>query len=156
VHTRSEAILRKALLTFVFVLTSTTAGAAVYRWADDTGAINYGDSVPEAYKSKAKPITVAPSPSEAERAAAEARREHDRSLAEAARKAQDAQGKATTLTPAGASAAGSKPTCAQEWQAWEKSDACFAPFRNATGGIRAEAFKQCTELPMPKCNRPAK
>lgn len=154
---RPEATLRKALLTFVLVLTSATASAAVYRWVDDTGAVHYGDSVPEAHKNKAKPISVAPSPTEAERAAAEDRRAHDKSLAEAARKAQEtAQGKTATLPPPASAGAGGKRTCEQEWQAWEQSAACFAPFRNASGGIRAEAFKKCTELPAPKCNRPAK
>ena len=150
----------KAVLTLVVLLTSITALAAdVYRWVDDTGGVHYGDRIPDAQKGKAKPVSVAPGPTETERAAAEARRTHDRTLDEAGRKSRDeiAQGKTPAPTPAaGASAASVKLTCEQEWQRYDQSDACFAPFRNANGGIRAEAFKHCTEVSMPKCNRTAR
>ena len=44
--------------------------------------------------------------------------------------------------------------CAQEWERFERSGACFAPYRLAGGGIKPEAFKHCTEVPMPTCPNP--
>ena len=123
---------------------------------DDAGGVHYGDRVPDAQKGKAKPLSGAPGPTDTERAAAEARRAHDRTLDEAGRKGRAEVAQKTPTPAPGAAGTNAKPTCEQEWQRYEQSDACFAPFRNATGGIQAEAFKHCTEVSMPKCTRPAR
>jgi hypothetical protein len=44
--------------------------------------------------------------------------------------------------------------CAQEWSRFEESSACFAKYRVVGGGIKQEASKSCTEVPMPACPNP--
>jgi hypothetical protein len=48
------------------------------------------------------------------------------------------------------SAAEKKARCEKEWKKYRESEACFAPYRLANGGIKAEAFKHCTEIKQPK------
>ncbi len=62
-------------------------------------------------------------------------------------------------SPSAATSAGSQNTadvanrkkrCQEEWRKYRESQACFAPYRLADGGIKAEAFKHCTELKQPE------
>ncbi|MBA2961390.1 MULTISPECIES: hypothetical protein [Ramlibacter] len=72
----------------------------------------------------------------------------------AARAADDGQGAVAQAPPpaVGASAPatggvrparGSAEDCRQRRQAYDSSQACFAPYRNAGGGIKPEAFAAC-------------
>lgn len=61
----------------------------------------------------------------------------------------------STATSAGAQntadvASSRKKKCQEEWRKYRESQACFAPYRLADGGIKAEAFKHCTELKQPE------
>ncbi|MFN3493807.1 MAG: hypothetical protein ACK40L_04810 [Hydrogenophaga sp.] len=45
------------------------------------------------------------------------------------------------------------PTCERQWHAYAASAACFNTFRVVGGGLKPEAFEQCTEVPQPPpCN----
>lgn len=39
--------------------------------------------------------------------------------------------------------------CEDKWMQYMKSQECFAPYRNANGSIKAEAFKHCVEVKYP-------
>lgn len=43
-----------------------------------------------------------------------------------------------------------KDKCQEEWRKYQESQACFAPYRLANGGIKAEAFQHCVELKQPE------
>jgi hypothetical protein len=46
--------------------------------------------------------------------------------------------------------------CAERQRRYLQSQACFAPYRLANGGLDAEAFRHCTEVqdPSPRCGLP--
>ena len=145
------------LLVFLSVLASSAHAAEVYRWTDDAGRVHYGDKVPDAQKAKAKPVDVkAVQVPEAERAAAQARLAREKSTVEAMRRNRQESTLANVTTlPAVKTAAAppAKLTCAQEWERFNQSGACFAPFHTKFG-IKAEAANHCTSVLMPTCPNP--
>ncbi len=53
-------------------------------------------------------------------------------------------------TPPGVMDAGnSKSRCKEQWKRYRASQECFAPYRLADGGLKAEAFKHCTVIKQP-------
>lgn len=45
------------------------------------------------------------------------------------------------------------PACERRWHAYAASAACFNTYRLVGGGLKPEAFQQCTEVPQPEpCN----
>ena len=53
-------------------------------------------------------------------------------------------------TPPGTMDAGnSKSRCEEQWKRYRASQECFAPYRLADGGLKAEAFKHCTAIKQP-------
>lgn len=40
--------------------------------------------------------------------------------------------------------------CREKWREYRESQACFAPYRLANGGVKAEAFKYCKEVKQPE------
>lgn len=45
---------------------------------------------------------------------------------------------------------GKKNRCKQAWEKYRESQACFAPYILVNGGVKAEAFKHCTEVKQPE------
>ena len=123
--------------------------------------------------------TTVPVPSDAERRDAAALAEREKAAAENLRRERERARlqEASKAAPAGKAApapavkaapapvpstapapAPSSPTtalsdkkrqCEEEFKRFRQSQDCFAPYRTATGGIRAEAFKHCVEVKMP-------
>jgi hypothetical protein len=54
------------------------------------------------------------------------------------------QGVETTLAAA-------RAACEEQKRAYRESERCFAPYRTANGGIKAEAFQKCKEVKEPQC-----
>ena len=129
----------------------------VYRWVDGAGRVHYGDSVPDAMKEKAQPVDVSGGRVQDEdRVAAQNRAARDKSLLDRLRNwREDAQPpQVATITGTRPSASSSvKLTCAQEWERFNRSGACFDPYRTRRG-VRGEAFERCTSIPMPTCINP--
>lgn len=147
---------RAAALVVLAGALATAHAAEVYKWVDENGRVHYGNSVPDAQKSKAKAVELKGAQLTADqRAAAEARLEREKAaLQEMSRKREPTQPPVATLPAPKPAPAGGKPTCEQEWARFHQSAACFAPYRLATGGIKAEAFKVCAEVPTPSCPNP--
>jgi hypothetical protein len=168
------SMMRKAAAVLLMCSGCAVASAAqVYKWVDEHGQVHYGNAVPKAHQKGAQPVdTAAPVPTHAERreaaelaerekAAAESlRRDRERARVKAAPKAAPAAVTAPGPKAASAPAAisPSSPTtalsdkrrqCEDEMKRFRQSQDCFAPYRTANGGIRAEAFKHCTEVKMP-------
>jgi hypothetical protein len=132
------------------------AGATVYRWVDDNGRVNYSETVPERYRSVARPVVVP-------------------AAAPAAEAARDVAGAAAVGKPASAAQPvvrrpappapprplGKRParvpddsTDCDTWQRlYLESLDCFGPYRTVRGGIKPEAFERCNEVPEPPVDR---
>jgi hypothetical protein len=136
-------------------------GAEIYRWVDEQGRVHYGNSVPEAFRHKAKSVdTRGAEAGDAQRSEAEARLAKERAQLEALKqqrtKPPASPGRPppspVKSPPAAASRASvSRSACEEQWKRYRESQACFAPYRLAGGGIKAEAFKNCVEIPEPTC-----
>ena len=136
---------------------------SVCRWINEKGQTEISDVVPYKYRGVVSCTHTEPArPAELsaqQRAAAEASKRRHTAVAPTEK---PASGAAAAPAPAAASQLGTKPPaevvtdktdCATWQRIFVESGACFAPFRTATGGIKAEAFAQCTEVPSPaqKC-----
>ncbi|MFG5408758.1 DUF4124 domain-containing protein [Piscinibacter sakaiensis] len=120
----------------------------IYRWTDDAGQVHYGDQVPDRYKTKARALSVKESTPAGSGFGGIPRRAEGRPVP-----AAPGASAAPTLstTPPGAAGGSGGTGCADQWRRYEASGACFAPFRNANGSIKAEAFQQCQEVQRPSC-----
>ncbi|GAP35968.1 DUF4124 domain-containing protein [Piscinibacter sakaiensis] len=159
----------RGLLALLVVAGATLAlpvpAQTIYRWTDDAGQVHYGDQVPDRYKTKARALSVKESTPAGSGFGGIPRRAEGRPVP-AAPGASAAPTLSTTPPGGGAAplagtqrpgtapatAGGSGGTgCADQWRRYEASGACFAPFRNANGSIKAEAFQQCQEVQRPSC-----
>lgn len=133
--------------------------ATIYRWVDDQGRIHFSDTVPDAYRSRARPLGLPPSePSEQDRQAALERAARDQARANASAGARDAAGRTDAGAPGfpllpprkrPAQAPDADTDC-ETWQRlYYESIECFGPYRTVRGGIKPEAFDRCTEVPEP-------
>ena len=44
-----------------------------------------------------------------------------------------------------------RAACEEQKRLYRESERCFAPYRTANGGIKAEAFQKCKEMKEPQC-----
>ena len=128
-----------------------SAQADVYRWVDEHGRVNFADAVPDRYRASATRVSTRPlnivagSPASASSAA-------DRRDAADGRPqgggAAALSGRAASAT-AGRIDAPAPPDCAQLWQAYFDSQACFAPYHIVGGAVKPEAYAICPVVPDP-------
>lgn len=155
--------LAAALMTGLF-LTQWAGAIEIYRWEDEKGQVHVSDVVPKKYRNSATRIEVrTPSAEPAESAkpkaaevksAAPAKPEATPAVpAQPNAKetaAKDAAPKdATPKDATPKDAAEASTDCETLLRQYRESLECFAPYRTATGGIKAEAFEKCKELPDP-------
>ncbi len=131
------------------------AGAAdLYRWTDENGKTHYGDSVPEQYKNRARRVQGGSEVSEQERSVAAERLEKEKARAEAAEAAR-ARPAASQPPAASSSTAKAAPSellsCEEQLRRFKESADCFAKYSLPMGGVRPEAFDNCTEIKQPNC-----
>jgi hypothetical protein len=130
------------------------ADTTVYRWVDDSGRVNYAQTVPERYRSVARPVMVpaAAAPAEPPRAPAGVA---------AGKPASAPLPVARALPPVPPKPPARRParvpddnTDCETWQRlYFESIDCFGPYRTARGGIKPEAFERCNEVPEPPVSR---
>lgn len=128
-------------------------GGEIYRWTDDKGQIHYSDTVPAAFQGSAKPVELSGAEvSDEERQAAEAR------LAREKKELQENAASSGTAAPQAAPppAPREAATCEEQWARYDASWACFNPYRTAHGAVKAEAYRHCTQIEAPSCEREAK
>jgi hypothetical protein len=148
---------RRAFAFLFLGFAASVSAADLYRWVDEKGKVQYGDSVPERYKGQAKRIGGS-NVSESDRSEAEARAARERSALEKMGKAREARSGETRATPAPAAtppkAASSGNSCADQWSAFLANNACFDKFRNNNGSVRPEAYSVCKQSTQPSCPNP--
>ena len=147
-------VIRK-LLWFLFLGSAALAahGAGIHKWVDEKGQTHYGNAIPETYKQKAKPVDIRGIElTDAQREEGEARAAEEKARAEAVftrgPKSSDPAARAPAA-PVAVASIENRSRCDLAWKRYRESQACFAPYRNANGSIKAEAFKNCTELQEP-------
>lgn len=138
------------ILLFIF---SSAPGADTFKWIDKEGHIHYGDRKPPEVEKAQTIQTYGPTE-------VQIREAISRNARLKAKLAESASGSRKSI-PAKASIPSPAPTkpsfdrqsaeCQARKRAYEKSMACFAPFMNANGSVKAEAFEQCTDIPQPEC-----
>jgi hypothetical protein len=136
-----------AFLLLLCSMSSGARGADIFRWLDENGKVHYGDSVPERYKQKAKRVElkdVEPTGAQRPGAAGErARTESPRAREAGPTAPQSGSAQTPDATPARADG------CEEQMKRYLDSLACFDAYRSAKGGIKPEAFQNCTEVKQP-------
>ncbi|MBK8018439.1 MAG: DUF4124 domain-containing protein [Betaproteobacteria bacterium] len=127
--------------------------AQVYKWVDEHGKVHYGDAPPDHAQGKKKPVKIeTPAQSPGERDAALKRAEAERRKLDHlthSRRNADENAKHRPATATIAPTPPNETPCQKEWREFRERAACFAPYRTATGGIKAEAYQKCKEAVQP-------
>ncbi len=129
---------------------SAALGADIYRWTDENGKVHLADIVPQRYKASAQRIDsrqfeLTP----AQQREAEARMARERQ-ALTARPVPASPPAANGLAPAPPSpASAAAPDCEALQREYRESLECFAPFVNANGSLKPEAFTTCKSVVNP-------
>lgn len=127
-------------LVFLGLVCASSWAGEIYKWIDENGTIQMGDMVPPKYRSKAKRLNYQEvTPAIRPQAPVSSPPPFSRS-----------QTPEATVVPA--AKAGDADSYEEKMRKYRASQECFAPYRNATGGIKAEAFQHCTDLPEPQGN----
>lgn len=124
-------------MVFLFILGSVSFGAnsdEIFKWVDEKGGTHYGESVPDQYKQSATQY-------EDKRAAPVKSKVRHRSKSHSKSPAM----------PVSTVGKDKDSSCEAEKRKYRESEACFTPYRNTNGGIKAEAFKHCVEVKEPQC-----
>jgi hypothetical protein len=151
---------RNLLLVAACLIPLSPYAADIYRWVDESGRTQFGDTVPEKYKASARKLANPPEPTAQQRSEGADRAAKDKSAA-ARSGDKAAPGKAALDKAAGAQPGKAAPVqaraspeeCATQQRLYRESQECFAPYRQANGSVKAEAFKSCTVVadPSPSC-----
>jgi hypothetical protein len=136
-------------------LSAAARATSICRWVDESGKAQFSDVVPSRYSSIVSCThTQNSEPSVEQRAAnarAKARGDKAAPVAGAAPNSAPAGDKASQPVAKQPSDNVTDSTDCKTWQRlFSESGACFAPFRTALGGIKAEAFAVCNEVPNPE------
>lgn len=138
-----------AVISACLVSFSTANAASICRWVDENGRVQFADVVPDRYKGLVSCTHSGPTVQNAERPTirSDKRSPSAQAPAPAATAPFDtprSPAKRPTQTV-------TSTTDCKTWQRlFNESGACFAPFRTTRGGVKAEAFEQCNDIPEPK------
>ncbi|MDB5872592.1 MAG: hypothetical protein JWQ07_2034 [Ramlibacter sp.] len=140
-----------ALLAFSGLALSPVYGADIYRWVDENGRVQFSDTVPEQFKKSATHIDSRQyelTPAQRKDAEARTARDKERAAEAAERDAKVAAAPAAQAASAASPASATLPSgatsdCVTLRRRFAESNECFAPFFNANGSVKAEAFARC-------------
>lgn len=127
------------ILLWAGLLAANAHGAEVYKWVDENGSVHIGDTVPPKYEKKAKRLEYKELPPTVPA------RQPDHSAAQ-----PQVPGAKSVPAAKSGSSAGGDGNYEEKMRKYRESLDCFAPYRNANGGVKAEAFQHCTEVPEPQ------
>lgn len=141
----------------MLIIFSTTGYAIeIYKWVDDAGKSHMSDMVPEKYRAAAKRVSSRKyelSDAEyrdAQIRAAEIKSTKDKGPVE--REPVDAIAPPDVPNVPHPQNLGQQSTCVQKWDAYTRSQECFAPFFIRTGQgsfLKPEAYLACQDIPSP-------
>lgn len=146
--------LRTVALVSSVALAAPAAYAQVYKWVDGQGKVHYGDTPPEGQKNKPKPLELLddrPTGAQASEAQVRLKRYQGELQKKPPAASAPVASPATVFKPV-------EPTrpasCSEQWQQYDEAYACFNPYRNANGSVKAEGFRNCPEVKVPECPNP--
>ncbi len=123
----------------------------IYKWVDDDGKIHMSDVIPEKYKAAAKRVNSRRYElSDAERNDAEVRAAKEKLRVE--RKQIDTEEQLGVVDVPKPVKPVQQSTCSQKWDAYRRSEECFAPFFIRTGQgsfLKPEAYQVCQVVESP-------
>ena len=134
-------------------MSAATFGADIFKWVDEKGRVQYGESVPAKYRksaTKIDPGEAQPQPTEAQRQAAAARAAKDQADAQSLTSRTENTDKPPPRSVS-ASTDNSTALCEAERKKYRESEACFQPYRTPSGAVVPEAFQHCVEVKEPTC-----
>lgn len=144
-----------------FLMLRQADASSICRWVDENGVVQFSDIVPDRYTAVVTCIHTQPlEPTTEQREAgkrAKDRRDKIRPPAQAASSTVSPRALAPQPALKQPAEAITDSTDCKTWQRlYDESGACFAPFRTAHGGVKAQAFEKCNEVPSPevKCGPP--
>jgi hypothetical protein len=126
----------------------------IYRWTDEAGKVHLSDSVPPKYKAKATRIDSRQfEPSPEQQREAEARRARTQKALAASEPAPTGEAGAPPPPRSAPAPAPTRIDCDALQREYLDSLDCFAPFVNANGTLKPNAFAACRPVvdPSPKC-----
>lgn len=140
-------IIYRIFLLFLFGFSSLAVNAdGIYKWVDDKGQTHYGNVVPESHKKVAKKMETEPtntSESSMNITRTDSVQETDQASNEISLSSTLEANKVGNVVS-------SEAECKHKWERYLKSQECFAPYRTASGTIKAEAFQHCAEIKEPE------
>ncbi len=149
------------ILAIGLLSSSAALATVVYRWVDESGRTHVSDVVPDKYRSSAKPVNLGPyEVSPDDRKQAEERAARDKAAASMSKPGQRSEAASQPASAASAppnrrpnQGVTSTTDCATWRRLYQESLDCFGPYRTNRGGIKPEAFENCTLVPSPdeKC-----
>jgi hypothetical protein len=125
---------------------------SIYRWVDEGGLVHYGDTVPDRYKDNATRKPELKDEHPVIDVGGTAKEQNARQRAREILEPKPAPNAAPAPAPNANAPAAADPaslTCQQQWDQYNASQACFAPYRNANAAVRSEAFQTCKSVPEP-------
>lgn len=150
----------------VALVLASPAVADIYKWVDNDGNIHFGERVPAEHEDQVKTVNLGKlEPDQDAVDEARKRNERIRNAAEATAEsnarwdnvAEDARAQQATSVPSGPPPLPQRPTHKQKQERYEyelrryrESMDCFAPYKNANGSTKAEAFEKCEVLSQPQ------
>lgn len=144
-----NSMLSKATVLLAIIFSSAVAyGGDMYKWTDENGQTHYGNSASEAKRKVVEKVKLIDNsmvppgkPEEAANKNRELRKQDDKTAEPPASPKAD-QGDTSNLSK-----------CEKEMKKYLESAECFGPYKNATGGVKPEAYQHCTEVAQPApCN----
>ena len=133
-------------------MSAATFGADIFKWVDEKGRIQYGESVPAKYAksaTKIDPGEIQPQATEAQRQEAAARAAKDKADAQSLTSRTENTDKPSRSVSA--STDNITAQCEAEKKKFRDSEACFPQYRTPSGAIVPEAFRHCVEVKEPTC-----
>lgn len=154
------------------LLVTSQVTAQIYQWTDEDGNIHFSDEVPIHQRGNADSVELSvKGPSQADREAAEAIADsiHEAAASTAqgnrSREAVATESEEEQLTsnttgklklpplpplPDNATPAEREAQYERAMERYQRAHDCFAPYKNANGSTKAEAFNVCPVVPRPR------
>lgn len=147
---------KNILLLFFGLIYAGFSQADTYKWIDDNGRTNFGDSVPEKYKAKAEKIEIKENvvPANTPQTLPDNEEKPDIPAENLKDKLKEEQPKVLEMAPPKdlpTSQLKSNEDCEAQMQKYRESQECFAPYRTVRGGIKEEGVNRCTVVKQPEC-----
>jgi hypothetical protein len=153
--------------TTICLLLALAGGAAsagdIYRWVDKDGKAHLSDRPPadppkNMTRQDSREFDISTQRHGEALQRAEKEKARVRAMEEERVRRERAQApRPTRAAPSrGVAMPGPDASCAQRWEAYQRSGECFGPYRTANGGLKPEAFTVCGQPvpdPAPQCGQ---